>query len=110
MPYAVKADTAFAAMIRLNPKWVTAYTYKGRSGLMLSLDLAKPSYEKVLEIVKPEEKTGSYKKDVIEAHEFLGYYYVEKKDQAKADEMFNALKEIDPNNQKEINYFKPKTP
>jgi tetratricopeptide (TPR) repeat protein len=110
LPYHVKADSAFSNVIRLNPKWVTAYTYRGKNAFYLGLDVAKASYEKVLEIVKPEEKTGSYKKDVIEALEFLGYYYVEKKDKAKADEIFTALKEIDPTNQKQINYFKPATP
>jgi len=110
VPYHVKADTAFSNVIRLNPKWVTAYTYKGKNAFYLGLDVAKPAYEKVLETVKPEEKVGSYKKDVIEALEFLGYYYVEKKDQAKADEIFNQLKEIDPSNPKVISYFKPKAP
>ncbi|MCE3259423.1 MAG: hypothetical protein K0S12_1064, partial [Bacteroidetes bacterium] len=43
----------------------------------------------------------------VEALEYLGYYYVTKKDKAKADEMFNQLKEIDPANPKVTNYFNP---
>ncbi len=108
-PFYVKADTAFAHLIKLNPNWVTAYTWKGRSSASLkNMDNAKAAYDKGTSLVKPEEKTGSYKKDIIEALEFNGYYYVEKKDKENADATFNQLKEIDPNNPKVINYFKPK--
>lgn len=108
-PFYVKSDTAFAHLIKLNPNWVTAYTWKGRSSASLkNLDAAKAAYDKGTSLVKPEEKTGSYKKDIIEALEFNGYYYVEKKDKENADATFNQLKEIDPNNAKVINYFKPK--
>jgi tetratricopeptide (TPR) repeat protein len=109
IPFYVKADTAFAHLIKLNPNWVTAYTWKGRSSASLkNLDAAKEAYDKGTSLVKPEERTGLYKKDIIEALEFNGYYYVEKKDKEKADAAWNQLKEIDPNNPKVINYFKPK--
>lgn len=109
-PFLVKADSAFSGLIRLNPNWVTAYTWKGRSSSLLSFDTGKPYYEKVLAVVKPEEKTGSYKKDVIEAYEYLGSYYVNMKDKTNSDATFNSLKELDPNNQKVLNYFNPKAP
>jgi tetratricopeptide (TPR) repeat protein len=106
-PFLVKADTAFAHLIKQNPNWVTAYTWKGRSSALLkNLDAAKAAYDKATSLVKPEEKMGSYKKDIIEALEFNGYYYVEKKDKENADATFNQLKEIDPTNPKVINYFK----
>lgn len=108
MPFLVKADSAFAGLIRLNQNWATAYTWKGRSSSLISFDLGKPFYEKVLTVVKPEEKTGSYKKDVVEAYEYLGSYYVNNKDKANADATFTSLKEIDANNQKVLNYFNPK--
>lgn len=111
VPFLVKSDSAFAGLIRLNPNWITAYTWKGRSSSLLNFDLGKPYYEKVLTIVKPEEKTGSYKRDVVEAYEYLGSFYLNKKDKANADANFNLLKEIDPTNQKAIYYFNPpKTP
>jgi len=111
MPFLVKADSAFAGLIRLNVNWVTAYTWKGRSSSIIGFDYGKPFYEKVLSTVKPEERTGSYKKDVVEAYEYLGSYYLNKKDKANADANFTALKEIDPTNQKAIYYFNPpKTP
>lgn len=110
-PYYVKADTAFANLVRLNPSWPVAHTWRGRANFQLDLkiekDLAKEHYEKAISVVKPEEKTTTGKNSMIEALEYLGYYYVTKKDKAKADEMFNQLKEIDPNNEKAKNYFNP---
>lgn len=110
-PFYVKADTALAQLVKLNPSWPTAYTWRGRTNSLIDpkaeKDFAKGYYEKVLAIVKPEEKTTTYKKDVVEALEYLGYYYVTKKDKAKADEMWNAVKEIDPANEKAKAYFTP---
>jgi tetratricopeptide (TPR) repeat protein len=107
----VKADSAFAQLVRLNPSWPTAYIWRGRANAGMDpkaeKDLAKLQYEKVLSTIKPEEKTTTSKKDAIEAYEYLGYYYVTKKDKAKADEMWNAVKELDPNNEKAKAYFTP---
>lgn len=110
-PFYVKADTAFSYLVRLNPSWPLAYTWRGRANFSLDLkaekDLAKQQYEKVISVVKPEEKTTTYKSNVIEALEYLGYYYVTHKDKAKSDEMWNAVKEIDPANEKAKSYFTP---
>jgi lipoprotein NlpI len=64
----------------------------------------------VLAIVKPEERTTTYKSNVIEAYEYLGYYYVTKKDDAKAKEQWLIVKELDPSNEKANNYLNPKKP
>lgn len=112
-PLLIKADTAFAGLVRKNPSWITAYIWRGRTNSLTEIllkkekeGLGKVHYEKVLSMVKPEEKTGTNKKEVIEALEYLGSYYVLIGDKAKADEIFNQLKEIDPNNIKVKNYFK----
>jgi tetratricopeptide (TPR) repeat protein len=114
LPYLIKADTAFAGLVRKNPSWVTAYIWRGRTNSLTEIllkkekeGMAKVHYEKVLSMVKPEEKTTTYKKETIEALEYLGSYYVSINDKAKADEIFNQLKEIDPNNPKVKNYFTP---
>lgn len=110
-PYYVNADTAFSYLVRLNPLWPVAYVWRGRANFSQDLkaekDLAKENYEKVLTVVKPEEKATTYKGNVIEALEYLGFYYVTKKDKTKADEIFNQLKEIDSANEKAKNYFNP---
>jgi len=108
----MKADTAFTSLINTNPNWPVAHTWKGRA--LASIDykneqwLAKPSYEKVLSLIKPEEMTGTYKKETIEAYEYLGFYYVSVRDKAKADEVWNKVKELDPENPKVKAYFNPK--
>lgn len=115
IPLLIKADSAFSGLVRKNEKWAVAPMWRGRSNSLLEIltkkekdGLAKPYYEKVIAIVKPEERTGSYKKEYTEALEYLGAYYVNIADKAKADEMWNAVKAIDPNNQKQLNYFNPK--
>ncbi len=58
-PFMVKADSAFAGLIRLNQNWVTAYTWRGRSSSLINFDSANPYNEKVFAVVTPEEKKGS---------------------------------------------------
>ncbi len=110
----VKADSAFSQLAKLNPTWPTVYIWRGRTNAsldpMAEKDLAKTWYERVLSNVKPEEKSTTYKKETIESYEYLGYYYVTKKDKTNADLMFTAIKDIDPNNQKQKDYFNPPKP
>jgi predicted Zn-dependent protease len=115
LPLLIKADTAFNGLVRKNQTWPTAYTWKGRTNSLVEIllkkekdGLAKPHYEKVVSMLKPEEKTGGYKRDYIEALEYLGAYYVTINDKAKADETWGLVKEADPNNAKQLLYFKPK--
>lgn len=113
-PLFLKADSAFTKLAELNPSWPVSYTWRGRTNAILDpkaeKDSTKTYYEKVLTLVKPEEKTSTYKSNVIEAYEYLGYYYVTKKDKAKADETWEAVRAIDPNNEKAKAYFAPPKP
>lgn len=111
-----KADTAFKNLTKLNPNWEVGYQWRGRVNSMIDykveLDTTKVIYEKVISLVKAAEEKGAKanKAAQIEALEYLGYYYVTKKDKTNADLMFNQLKEIDPNNEKAKNYFAPPKP
>ncbi len=110
----VKADTAFKMLTQLNPAWPIGYVWRGRANSLLDpkaeSDSTKMHYEKMLSLVKPEERTGSYKNYVVEAYEYLGYYYVIKKDEAKAKENWLIVKELDPNNEKAKSYLNPPKP
>lgn len=113
-PYFVKADTCFSALIRSNSSFPAGYFWKGRVETYLDPNnaqwLAKPLFEKALELTKPNEKTGSYKSNVIEALEYLGYYHLTQnanKPNPDSDKYFNELKTMDPNNVKAKNYFTP---
>jgi tetratricopeptide (TPR) repeat protein len=109
-----KADSAFNQLTQLNANWPWGYTWRGRTNALMdpkiTSNIAKEMFEKVLSLVKPEEKLSTYKPNVIEAYEYLGYYYVTKKDDAKAKEYWTMVKEMDPANEKANNYLNPKKP
>lgn len=108
------ADTAFKKVTQLKADYVMGYIWRGRVNSITDPNVEKDStktyYEKALSYIKPEEKTGAFKKYVIEANEYLGYYYVTKKDKTNADAAFNLIKELDPNNEKQKSYFAPPKP
>jgi len=110
-PMLVKSDTAFSNLVRKNPSWIQAYIWRGRVNSLIdpkvTTDNTKMHYDKVLSLIKPEEMATTYKKEAIESYEFLGSYYVTKKDKAKSDEMWNKVKELDPENAKAKYYFNP---
>jgi lipoprotein NlpI len=60
------------------------------------LGLAKPFYEKALEIIilDPEK----YKKAISEVYAYLGYYYLVKEDNNTSMEYWKKLLELDPEN------------
>lgn len=107
----VKADSCFSKLTQSAASFPAGYFWRGKVNSQLDPKnerwQAKPFYEKALTLVKPEEKTSTYKKDVIEALEYLGNYFVVSKEKEKSDATFNELKTIDPNNEKAKNYFAP---
>lgn len=114
IPFFVKADTCFSMLIRSNPGFAAGYFWKARVETYLDPMnekwLSKPLFEKALELTKPNEKTSSYKSNVIEALEYLGYYHLTQnanKANPESDKYFNELKNIDANNEKAKNYFAP---
>jgi len=110
----IKADSAFKRLTQLNPSWPWGYTWRGRTNSLIdpkvTSDSTKVYYEKVIQLVKPEERTSTYKANIIEANEYLGYYYVTKKDDAKAKEYWLIVKELDPSNPKAEKYLNPAKP
>jgi len=100
----VMADTCFAKLTIASPSYPVGFFWRGKASLQLDIKnekwLAKPHFEKALELVKPEERGGSYKSNVIEACEYLGYYHVKQKDNTKAKEYFQIVNTLDPNNKK----------
>lgn len=105
----VKSDTCFSKVTQAIPTFATAYFWRGKANVQQDLKnekwLAKPYYEKALSLVKPEERVG-VKLNVIEACEYLGYHYLVVKDNAKAKEYFTIIKELDPSNKKQVEFFK----
>jgi tetratricopeptide (TPR) repeat protein len=100
----IMADTCFARLTVASPSYAVGYFWRGKVNIQIDNKnekwLAKPYFEKALELVKPEERGGTYKSNVIEACEYLGYYYGKQNDKVKAKEYFQIINTIDPNNKK----------
>lgn len=106
----VKADTCFARLCQASPNYPIGYFWRGKANVQLDPKNEKwsamPHYEKGLSLVKPEDRgSASYKNNVIEACEYLGYYYVVQKDNAKAKEYWEIVRTLDVNNKKAKDFF-----
>jgi tetratricopeptide (TPR) repeat protein len=97
----INADTCFGTVIKLQNTLPIGYLWRAKSSIQLDPDsklgLAKPYYEKYVELTTDTKK---FIKELTEAYEYLGYYYMLQKDNVKAKELWLKLKEIDPNNTK----------
>jgi len=104
----VNADSAFVKITRSNPELPLGYVWRAKANVQLDpktdKGLAKPHYEAFISKVKPEEVEKN-KKDLIDANVYLGYYYVLKKDYATAKPYYQKLKELDPNNKQQKEFF-----
>lgn len=108
------SDSAFKKVTVVSPELTLAYKYRAKCNVQLDPDsklgLAKPYYEKVMELIlaKPENlEKGNNKKDLIEAYEYLGAYnFIILKDTDKATEFFTKIRELDPANKKSVEFFK----
>ena len=99
-----KADAVYADMAEKFPSAADFATYN-RAHIGFALDpetklgTAKPHYEKLIEIIKGHTEKGDYDDNrLVEAYQYLGYFYTLKKDAAKANTYWNAILEIDPEN------------
>jgi len=97
----INADTCFGTVIKLQNTLPIGYYWRARTSNKLDPDgklgLAKPYYEKYVEYTTDAKK---FMKELTEAYEYLGYYFMLQKDNAKAKELWLKLKEIDPSNTK----------
>lgn len=106
----VQADTCFSILAQKSPEYAIAYFWRGKANVQQDLKnekwLAKPYYEKGLELVKAQNALPANKSNAIEACEYLGFYAVSTKDYAKAKEYFGIIRDLDPANKKQIEFFK----
>ena len=106
----IQADTCFSILAQKSPEYAIAYFWRAKANVQQDLKnekwLAKPYYEKGLELVKTQNALPANKSNAIEACEYLGFYAVSTKDYAKAKEYFGIIRELDPNNKKAVEFFK----
>ncbi|MBK6832975.1 MAG: hypothetical protein IPG89_01355 [Bacteroidetes bacterium] len=106
----VNADTCFSRLTKASPTYPIGFFWRGKANLQMDPKnekwLAKPHFEAALALLKVEERsTASYKANVIEACEYLGYYFLKQKDNAKAKEYFGIVRDLDANNKKAKDFF-----
>lgn len=101
------ADTAFQKVIELAPNMTVGYLWEGRTKASLDPEtkegLAKPFFEQLIE--KGSANPEKSKNELIEAYSYLGYYYYLKDDVANAKGNFEKLLQIDPKNQKALEFL-----
>jgi tetratricopeptide (TPR) repeat protein len=95
--YLNQADKAFSKVIEIAPESYQGYLWKARTNSLLDPDsengLAKPHYEKLLELISERE---DLKTTIIEAYQYLGFYYYIKNDKTNSLLYWNKILELDP--------------
>jgi tetratricopeptide (TPR) repeat protein len=92
------ADSAFAKTIELQPKITLGYTWAARSksqqDTLLTEGLAKPFYEKVIEIGEADKEKN--KKDLTAAYQYMGSYHMIKQENQIAKGYWEKVLELTP--------------
>ncbi|GMU97064.1 MAG: hypothetical protein AMXMBFR50_25790 [Ignavibacterium album] len=94
------ADSALAILTEKAPNLPVAYIWRARVNTNFDPEsvggFAKPFYEKFIELVGDD--SGKYKKDLVEAYSYLGYYYYLQNDIAKSKNFWVQVLLLDPEN------------
>jgi tetratricopeptide (TPR) repeat protein len=95
----VRADSVFTLVAEKTPNMTVGYLWAAKARRQIDSTgvqgLANPMFESVIE--KGSSNPEKYKKDLIEAYEYMGSYYVNiKPDIAKAKDYFQKILELDP--------------
>ena len=98
-----KADSAFSKYIEVQPNWAPVYAWRGRANALIDstgkAGLGKPYYEKFLEMAQADSANISkYKRDLMEANQYLAFYYFVKKDCNQSIAYWKKVLDYDPEN------------
>jgi tetratricopeptide (TPR) repeat protein len=106
-----KADTAFGTLISKVPDLAVAYFWKARAEANFDPEsekgLARPYYEKFLTVSNTD--TTKFKKEIIEAYKYFGYYYFLKNDKPQSIEYWRKVLALDPNDPQANEVYKQLT-
>ncbi len=107
-----EADSAFAKVNRMSVDFEPAYLFRARVYSNLDPDtkegLAKPFYEKLLE--KANMDATKYSKDILEAYNYLGYYYLVNKNYCESISYWDKIVTLDPANENAASALKDLKP
>jgi len=103
-----KADTALSYVITNKPEFLQAYLWKARVYSNLDPEtkegLAKPHYEKFIELARVDSIKNT--KELIEAYNYLGYYFLKSKKYTESLGYWEKMLALDPANEKAKNTIK----
>jgi tetratricopeptide (TPR) repeat protein len=102
------ADTSFNILTSKVPDLAIVYFWQARVKTNFDPEsdsgFAKPYYEQFLQV--SGEDTTKFKKELIEAYSYLGYYYYLKNDNANSKLYWQKVLAIDPKNNQAIEAVK----
>ncbi|MEI7811321.1 MAG: tetratricopeptide repeat protein [Ignavibacteria bacterium] len=97
-----KADTIYAKVTQVNPDLALGYYWRALSNVQLDPEsekgLAKPHYEKFIEVAAKSTNVAKYKNHIIEAYSYLGYFYYLQKDNIQSRVNWLKVQELDTEN------------
>jgi tetratricopeptide (TPR) repeat protein len=103
-----KADSAFNQLITKVPDLAIAYFWQARVKTNFDPEsdsgFAKTYYEQFITLSK--EDTAKFKKELIEAYSYLGYYHYLKEDNENSKVYWQKVYALDPNNNQAIEALK----
>jgi tetratricopeptide (TPR) repeat protein len=96
------ADSIFTRLNEVKPDFALGYLWRARVNSMFDPDSkegkARPYYEKFIALAGSDQ--SKYKKELIEAYSYIGYYYLLKNDHIRSKDAWKKVKELDPSNKK----------
>lgn len=102
--YLNKADSVFDILISRTPDSYSGYRYKALTKHAINPEiedgLAKPYYEKTIDVITKDKQEFSVsdRKALLEAYNYLGYYYYMKNNTANTILYWEKVLELDPDN------------
>ena len=99
----MQADSIYGVILKAKPDYIVGYRTRARVNFSMDPDskqgLAKPYYEEFLKQADTPENMAKYTPDIIEANNYLGYYYLQQGKKTEALPYYQKILMLDPANQ-----------
>lgn len=96
-----QADTIFAEVAIQAPESYLGNFWRARTRSAMdpetTLGLAKPYYEKTLEMLLNSDNSSRYRSQIVECYKYLGYYYLLQSDYSTSKDYWSKILELSPN-------------
>jgi hypothetical protein len=102
------ADSSLSMLVQKAPNLAIGYLWKARVKTNIDPEsesgLAKPYYEKFIELAKAE--SDKYKRELIESYSYMGYYYYLQKDNPQSKGYWQEVLNLEPDNRQATEVIK----